>query len=630
MKRKTFAAKSLACLLALMLVCCTLVIAPAAEGTNEQYNIAYSKKAPTIDGEISPNEYGKYSIVSWSVEDGDKDGFNKKLYKLTDDPELSIDFYATWTDDNLYLAWKVHTKYDVRLPQDKTDNYMYENCCVQFILTPGAPDNTVKKYQTSEWSGDYLEIGICLRDDGESYKCCWSQPVAANDGLTLTDWEAQARRDEAAQDTIYECRIPWGKSGIESKGDGAQFGLTFGVGVQEDYNKTAGMIEWQDAILEKKEVDNSAIMTLTESGQGQQGIQIQVTNKEDAPVGELPDGLTESLLTIDNINVSITAGKTTLVTDPSKVASYNGKYAVAVLLRPEDASKVDGYYTVVETITGAGEDPKFADVKKGDLLLLAHADETSSEEARARRAVAAELTVGQQCYLFGFQKDKEGTIGWKYKNAQLIPILSPSAMLCNTWVAADGEAISFVSDGTGAKAAKLLSEGTAFKWTMSDDEELKIDDKKATWKVESGKLTLDGKEYAQVNVTKLTEILERVEALKETGYTADSWKKLQDAVKTATEGTLSDQAAIDKAATAIETAFKALASVDSDTSKDTSKPSEASQTVSVTTSSAPTPSGAPAEEGGLPTFAIVLIIIGCVAVVAVVVVVIVMRKKKAE
>lgn len=442
---KPFAAKTFALLLAMLLVCCTLAIAPAAAGTNAEYDISYSKKAPTIDGEISPNEYGRYSIVSWTLDDGDAEGFNKNLYQLTDDPNLAIDFYATWTNDDLYLAWKVTTKYDFRLPQDKTDNYMYENCCVQFIITPGAPDNSVKKYQTSEWAGDYLEIGICLRDDGESYKCCWSQPVAANNGLTLSDWEATARRD--GETTVYECRIPWGKSGIESKGDNAKFGLTFGVGVQEDYNKTPGMIEWQDAILGGKNADNCAVMTLSGSGNGQQGVDIDVNSKDKAPVGELPDGLEEGLLTIDLFDGSITEGKSSIIFDASTVAQYNAKYAIAILLRPEDASKLDGYYTVVETIKGSGSDPVFSDIQKGDICLLVHADQTSTAEATARYNAAAEVTVDQRCYLHGFEKSSDGKVSWKYKNAQLVPIGSSS-----------GDVSGDVSDEVSSETSSEVSE----------------------------------------------------------------------------------------------------------------------------------------------------------------------------
>ena len=424
--KKTFAA-----LLALVLAFTVFTVVPSAAGTNPEYELKFTDKAPIVDGDISSKEYGS-PLISWTVSDGEEDGIKLDLYEIKDDPDLSIDFYATWTETDLYLAWKVHTKYDFRVPDGIEDGYMYEYCCVQFILTPGAPDNSTKKYQTSEWSGDYLEVGLTMRDDGLSYKVCWSQPVAAGNALQTSDWEFAGSRDNDKEISIYECRLPLNKTGIEVKGDGAQFGLTWAVGAQENYEKvTKGLIEWQDAIVGGKAADNSAIMTMTGSGEDKQEVEVGVVSRDKCPHGDLPDGLEESLMQITLLGQPVTAEQTTLILDPANINNYNPKYAHTLLLRPAGELKgMEGYYTVVEGVTGSGGDIAFtSEVKDGDIAVILHTDSSDSSSNQTKAVeLAKTLTAGQLVYLHGVEK-KDGGLAFLYNNAQLVAVLDAAAEL---------------------------------------------------------------------------------------------------------------------------------------------------------------------------------------------------------
>lgn len=424
--KKTFAA-----LLALVLAFTVFTVVPSAAGTNPEYKLEFTDKAPIVDGDISSKEYGS-PLISWMVSDGEEDGIKLELYEITDDPDLSIDFYATWTETDLYLAWKVHTKYDFRVPDGIEDGYMYEYCCVQFILTPGAPDNSTKKYQTSEWSGDYLEVGLTMRDDGLSYKVCWSQPVAAGNALQTSDWEFAGSRDNDKEISIYECRLPLNKTGIEVKGDGAQFGLTWAVGAQENYEKvTKGLIEWQDAIVGGKAADNAAIMTMSGSGEDKQEVEVGVVSRDKCPHGDLPDGLEESLMQITLLAQPVASEQTTLILDPQNINKYNPKYAHTLLLRPDgELNGMEGYYTVVEGVTGSGDDIAFTnEVKDGDIAVILHTDSSNSTSDQAQAVeLAKSLLPGQLVYLHGVEK-KDGGLAFLYNNAQLVAVLDAAAEL---------------------------------------------------------------------------------------------------------------------------------------------------------------------------------------------------------
>ena len=619
--KKTFAA-----LLALVLAFTVFTVVPSAAGTNPVYELEFTDKAPIVDGDISSKEYGS-PIVSWTVSDGEEDGIALALYEIKDDPNLSIDFYATWTETDLYLAWKVHTKYDFRVPDGVEDGYMYEYCCVQFILTPGAPDNSTKKYQTSEWSGDYLEVGLTMRDDGLSYKVCWSQPVAAGNALQTSDWEFAGSRDNDKEISIYECRLPLNKTGIEVKGDGAQFGLTWAVGAQENYEKvTKGLIEWQDAIVGGKAADNAAIMTMVGSGEGQQDVEVGVVSRDKCPHGDLPEGLEESLMQITLLGQPVASEQTTLILDPKNINNYNPKYAHTLLLRPAGELKgMEGYYTVVEGVTGSGEDIAFtSEVKDGDIAVLLHTDSSDSSTDQAQAvALAKTLTAGQLVYLHGVQK-KDGGLAFLYNNAQLVAVPDEAAALIGTWKTADGKTLVLNSDRTGTL------DGEAIEWSFEDDV-LTVNGETATW--EGDTLTVGDVAYTKFtpgNYTNLESQLNTAEGqLKRTEeYTAESLAALQAAYdegkKVLEAGYGADeQAKIDEAYNALKDALTGLVKV-------TAEESSAAQSSSSPAASS-TDSTSEGENDG-PSGGLIALIV-CLAVVVVgaaVAIPVIIRKKKAN
>lgn len=615
-----------AALLALVLVFTVLAVIPSAAGTNPEYDLEYTETAPIIDADISSREYGS-PLVSWMFSDGEGDGIVLSDYEITDDPDLAIDFYATWTETDLYLAWKVYTQYDYRIPGDEADGYMYKYCCVQFILTPGAPDNSVKKYQTSEWSGDYLEVGLCIRDDGESYKVCWSQPAAAGNALQLSDWEFAGSRDSGKNLTVYECRLPLDKTGIQAKGDGAQFGLTWAVGVQEDYeNVTKGLVEWQDAIIGGKAADNAAVMTMVGSGEGQQNVDIGVVSREDMPHGDLPEGLEESLMQITLLNQAVTSEKTSLVTNPAKINDYNPNYAYTMLLRPAEANDgLEGYYTVVEGVSGPGSAIQFVnEVQEGDIALLLHTDSSDSTTDQAQAvALAKTLEAGQLVYLHGVEM-KDGAPSFLYNNAQLVVVKGEADMLVGTWKSADGKVLVLNRDGTGTL------DDEAVTWSFDEGIMLTIGDTSEEGSRDGDTLTIGGTTYTRFvpgDYAQLQTVIASAESAlaKTDAYTADSLAALQtayDAAKAAVEASYGadEQDKIDEAVESLRNAISALKSV----------PTEESSSAQSASSAAESASPLPATEGGLSGGVIALIVgLAVVIVAAVVVIIVVVRKKKA-
>ena len=413
--------KVFAALLAMTLVLSALVIVPAAaEPTNVERELEYIDEKPVIDGEIEDGEYGLFPVDAWSY--GDEFDEEEPIfvtegnYAITDD-ELSIEFYAAWDEENLYMAWKVYTKYDSRLPFDKDNGFMYEYCCVQFIMTVGAPNNTETKYQTAEWSGDYFEVGMCQRDDGNNYKICWSAPASVG-SLADSNWEYAGSRDNDELVTVYECRLPWSKTGVQNIGDGAQFGLNWAVGAQENYNDTMGLVEYVDGILHGKNADNAAVFTLTGFGGGT----VDIDPNKKGP-GDLPQGVSGTEIDINLLNAGVTDGAKVLVTDVANVNNYNPKWATTFLLRPtSDVADVDGHYVIVDAVQGSGSDIAFnVEVKDGDIALIAHSSGEGYPGHEDRMALA-ELTVGEaQVYIFGYET-VDGAVDTAYTNPSVVII----------------------------------------------------------------------------------------------------------------------------------------------------------------------------------------------------------------
>ncbi len=631
-KSHFFARHVLSTLLALLLTVSAFAIIPSAapaKEPNPKYDVPFAEEAPVVDGDVSSKEYGS-PMVDWLVADGAVDGIVLSDYLIQDDEDLEIEFYSAWTDTDLYLAWKVHTKYDYRIPDDVADNLMFNYCCVQFILTPGAPDNTKKKYQTAEWSGDYLEIGMCLRNDDYSYKVCWSQPTAAGNALKLTDWEFAGSRDDSKETTTYECRLPLDKTGLEAKGDGAQFGLTWAVGTQENYEKkTKGLIEWQDAIISGKNADNAAVMTMTGSGEGQQNVELGVASRDKMPHGDLPDGLEESLLQITLLDHPTVSEQIALISAPEKINEYNPNYSQTLLLRPEASDgEIEGYYTLIETIDGSGSAVTFQEKpQEGDLVLLVHSDDKNgTTDAGKARALSKELVVGQRLYLHGVEL-KDGSLSFKYNNAQLAVVEDDSAKLVGVWKTSDGKLLELQSGGKGTQDGKEIT------WALGEDGKLTLDGKTVEYKLDGEKLILDGVDYTQVKPGDYTKLqaacnTAKSELAKTTVYTAESLDALQKAYDDAQKVvdaaySADDQSKINDAEKALQSALKALVKQPTKESSGSSSQTSA-QSISSSADSAGSESSGPS--GGMIALIVVLAV---VIIAAIVVIIVVVRKKKA-
>jgi hypothetical protein len=242
------------------------------------------------------------------------------------------------------MAWVV--KADAHYPVDPVVDYnkdgilndidysfMWQFSCVQFMLCTGAPDASKPgTYQTSQWSGNYLEVGLSIMPDGTSYKIAWSKPVGG-ENLTLADWDFVGVRDEAAKTTTYEVRIPWVKSGIKTVGNNAQFGLAYAVSDQQDFNVERSMCEWQDAILGGKNMDNGAVITLA----GKIGPIIKPVTIN----GNYIENITDKMTLIDlkhafSENISIKDTKGNVITGSTLIGTgsivrYNGVDYTAII-----------------------------------------------------------------------------------------------------------------------------------------------------------------------------------------------------------------------------------------------------------------------------------------------------------
>lgn len=411
--------KILAFLLVALTVAALFVVpASAADDKNYKVTIPGVKKgqaAPVPDGVVKAGEYvSKTPIHSFSA--------NRSQFNTDHDEygDWDVDFYTCWDADNLYLAWVVHSDIQVGMPSEKLSaagglGNMWEYSCVQFILTPGAPGGTTK-YQTDKWAGNYLECGLTLVDNKEVGKIAWSAPVGLQK-MDVNDWDGAIKRDDAAKTTTYEVRIPWKATGVQVKGDNAQFGLTYAASAQEQYTSVKkGMLEWQDGILGGKNADNAAVMTLEPIGYEQTVIvPVDPVLKEGEVPAEVKDA---TCITLDGLNKAITGEKAYLITKPTKenIASYNTKYALGLLLEPLEGKK--NTYKLVEKVQGAAADKEVieftTDIKDGMILALIHSD--GQKEGAARRDTAAGLEVGSELYLFGVDVAKGEQL---YSNAAL-------------------------------------------------------------------------------------------------------------------------------------------------------------------------------------------------------------------
>ncbi|MBR6563066.1 MAG: hypothetical protein IKK70_03930 [Clostridia bacterium] len=416
--------KLLAFLLAATMLCAMFVLpSAAADNVNYQEEFKYIETAPKIDGVVKTGEYGKAPIHSYPE---DKSQFVDTEHNQYSESDWDFDFYGAWDDDNLYLAWVLNTETHIAIPEtdhsgdgvwDSNDyGFMWKFSCVQFILTPGEPKKGETSYQVGQYDGDYLEAGLALTENGEQIRIAWCKPVNAS-SLEVNDWDAVITRDEDAKTTTYEVRIPWDKTGLSKVSNDEKFGFTYAVAAQ-DYDAKPGMIEWQNGMLTSKDADSAAAISLT-------GKKIEIVVQPDPPAkeeGEVPAEATDKVqLIIDGVNTAISSDTAYLFTRPENLGGMNTKWSINVLLAPVEGE--EGYYTVVESIQGAGEDVVFtSEITDGMLCYSAHALDDTSAGAERRNA-AANLAVGTKVALFGVDLEEADTL---YTNSMLYVVSEAS------------------------------------------------------------------------------------------------------------------------------------------------------------------------------------------------------------
>lgn len=386
-------------LVAVMLVSALVVTSPAASA-NEKITVNFANTKPKFDAKISKNEYGK-AIVTYKVGDN-----NDSVITDTNTYEdWGFEFYAAWDFDYLYLAWQVNSKVHGVIPDEvvKNDasgiNNMWEYSCVQWMITPGEPNKDNKVYQTADWSGNYMECGVTIRENGDTDKCMWSIFNGGNI-LGSDEWDAVANRDDSANTTTYEVRIPWERSGITTVGNDEKFGLIFAVASQEHYVKdvSMGMLEWQDGILNGKNADAAGIIVLAGDKTGEKKDVDTETLKE----GTLPKNHSKKSvdLTLDSVNTPITAEQSTLITNPAEHTKYNTKYTALLLLAPI-ANETNTYY-LVESKAGNGEEIVFdTPIEAGMIAASFHSDISEGAAGAARKTAAMSIEPGTKLHLFG-------------------------------------------------------------------------------------------------------------------------------------------------------------------------------------------------------------------------------------
>lgn len=483
--------KLLAFLLAATMIVAMFAIPAAAEDTvNYEEEFKFIKKAPEADGKVEDGEYGTVPVHSFKdAKDqfiyGTKAGHEHDQY---DESDWDVDFYGAWDKDYIYMAWVIEAADHVGIPEkdfngnnswgEEDYGYMWMYSCIQFIFTPGAPKDGETAYQTSEYGGDYLEVGLALTAENNPIRIAWSKPVNSP-SLDPNEWDAAIVRDDAKKTTTYEVRIPWSKTGVNEIGNGAQFGFTYAVASQE-YEVKRGMIEWQDGVLGGKKADKAAVITLT----GNKDIQKEENSHEVPTVtkteGTLPEAAKDAVqIVIDGVNTSITGEKAYLYTDPSVIGENNNGWATSILLKPVDGE--EGVYEVAETKTGSGATFSFdSEIEDGMLAISVHSDGSGVGKDRSEAAKA--LGVGTKLGLFGVDLEKADTL---YSNAMLYVIGGESTGDTSTEESTDTSTEESTEASTEESTETSVEESTA---TSTEESKATSEDTSAPVVEEEGSL----------------------------------------------------------------------------------------------------------------------------------------------
>lgn len=382
---------------------CAMFVMPsaAADNVNLEADVPFVEIAPKVDGVVNAGEYGS-ALPQHSYSE------NPEQFTHSDDHDdynnWDVEFYSAWDAENIYMAWVVKSEIHHGLVKGTYDGngnlisdewpedgsmlgHMWWNSCVQFILTPGAPGGDTK------YASNYLEVGLCLLDDGDIGRVAWNYPTGVEeDEISINDWDAAIVRDDAAGTTVYEVAIPKEMSGLSTFGTDSQFGLTYAAAAQNNYlTDTKGMLEWQDGILGSKNADNAAIMTLADGD-----IEQEIIN--DVTEGEVPEEANAEgvvKIALDKINTKNSGEDAVVVTDLTM--DWNGIYAYNMLFAPVEGE--EDTYELVETLQGDGNPIAFTTEAEDAIVVSVHSDGVGAGLERFNTAYS--LGVGSKVKLFG-------------------------------------------------------------------------------------------------------------------------------------------------------------------------------------------------------------------------------------
>lgn len=248
------------------LLCGISLIPVSSAPENTQVTVNMATVPPTVDGIVNSDEYGKkIHSVDYST--------NEFISQYDLDKDIDADFYMAYNENDLYMAWVVRTDghWPIDLTTDYNDDgtvndadlgYMSNFSCIQFMICTGAPDKDMQVYQTGAWAGDYLEAGLSIQNDNTGSEIIWCKPTDGQ-SFTIDNLDFSGRRNDTANTTTYEVKIPLDALGMTNIGEGTQFGLSYAIGDQEDFRVSENMAEWQDAMLGGKNMDAGAVITLS-------------------------------------------------------------------------------------------------------------------------------------------------------------------------------------------------------------------------------------------------------------------------------------------------------------------------------------------------------------------------------
>lgn len=190
-------------------------------------DLAKTKKAPTIDGNISSSEYGK---AKWVVNEKnvlwDYSQFEKDNYYAT------AEIYMTYDDTNLYLGVIVDSPFHYNPVEQSNASSMYQYECIQVNLSSEDPTGSYMSEHfdhvlvgTAVNEGVVRQYGFAANDNKDTVSVVWM-------GIDKTfTGETVCLRDDTLEKTFYEVSIPWSELGSTDKPFDVKKAKTVGVSV---------------------------------------------------------------------------------------------------------------------------------------------------------------------------------------------------------------------------------------------------------------------------------------------------------------------------------------------------------------------------------------------------------------